>query len=106
MTAVEQHLHPYADAEERAAAVDCAFDCILEICGAQRGHACPERADARKHDRVSIGDETTVDGEASIRSAALQRLLRRTHVADPIVEHGDQRLVDSWTYSTPFVDGT
>ena len=52
-----------------------------------------ERTDTRKHHRVGVVDQTVIDGETSIGTATLQRLLGRPQVADSIVEHGNQRLV-------------
>ena len=39
---------------------------------------------------AGIGDQAGIRGEASIGAAVLQRLLRRTQVADAVVEHRHQ----------------
>ena len=57
----------------------------------ERLHAPAERADAGQHDAGGVADDRLVGGEPGVRTDVFERLLRRTQVADAVVEDGDQR---------------
>ena len=93
-----EHLHPDADAQERATRPDRFADRAFQTARAQRLHARTEVPDPRQNDRVSRGRDIRVAYEACFRAHMQESLFGGAEVSYAVVEDCYQ--------SVPLVDGT
>ena len=103
VAAVEEHLHPHADAEEGSASRDGIVDDLLEAVRTEGIHARAERPDAGQHHCIRIPCHRTVGREFCPCPRVFQCLLCRTEVADAVIEDRD---VWPGHERTPLVEGT
>jgi len=101
VAAVEQHLHPDADTEERAAVGRGGARRGLQPTGSERSHARAEVAHTRKHHRIGGVDNLGIRRQPGVGAHVLQRLLGGAQVPDPVVDDRDHQ-----PDNVPLVDGT
>src|SRR5207248_7604529 len=93
-----KHLHAHADAEERKVAPGRVHGDGVEPRGPKRLQAATEGPDAGQDHAVGPLGLLGLGHQPGVTADALERLLGRPEVADPVVQDGD--------HSRPFVDGT
>ena len=93
--ALEQHLHPDADAQNRATAGEPTVDDLVAAARAQRVHDRAERPHAGNDEPAASSISPRSAVSLASAPAAAERLHRGVHVARPVVQHRDQRPVAS-----------
>ena len=84
--AVEEDLHPDADAEHRTATGEAAADDPGAVDGLEALHARGEGADAGDDEAVGVQGGLRVGGHRDVGTHAGQRALGRAQIARPVVE--------------------
>ena len=100
---LEQELHAEAAAEQRNAAARQLVEQLVEATGAQQLHSRGERADTGQDQAVGAPQRVVIGAQDGARADALDGLLHRAAVPDPVVDDPDGDRHQS--VSVPFVDG-
>ena len=86
---LEQHLHPDADAEHRAAAGEPASDDLPAADRPQAGHARGEGSDAGHHETVGLLRLARIGADHGVGAGRRERALGRAKVARAVIEYDD-----------------